>query len=158
MTSLGISGARVADLLSDQVPRAVDMDPDLVFVGIGANDVTHVTPLDEVRAGNGRSDRSSESNRCDRRRLGRPGHASGRVLQPLRSVAGWRGSAVTGAIEEAAAIEDVIVVPLAAETYRFFAADPEAHNSSDDFHPSSFGYARWATAIYPYLQQALGTR
>lgn len=158
MTSLGISGARVADLLSNQVPRAAEMDPDLVFVGIGANDVTHVTPLDEVRAGMAEAIERLKATGATVVVSGVPDMRAAAFYEPLRSVAGWRGSSVTAAIEDAAAIEDVVVVPLAAETYPFFAADPEAHNSSDDFHPSSIGYARWATAIYPYLKSALESR
>ncbi|MPZ70340.1 MAG: hypothetical protein GEU71_12560 [Actinobacteria bacterium] len=158
MTSLGISGARVAELLSEQVPRAVEMDPDLVLVGIGANDVTHLTPLDEVRALMADAIERLKATGATVVVSGVPDMRAAAFYEPLRSVAGWRGSSVTGAIEDAAASKDVVVVPLAAETYKFFADDPEAHNSSDDFHPSSIGYARWATAIFPYLQRALETR
>lgn len=158
MTSLGISGATVADLLSEQVPRAVEMRPDLVFVGIGANDVTHVTPLDEVRAGMVDVIERLKGMGATVVVSGVPDMRAAAFYEPLRSVAGWRGASVAAAIGDAAAAEDVVVVPLAAETYPFFAADPEAHNSSDDFHPSSIGYARWATAIFPYLQRALRTR
>lgn len=158
MTSVGISGARVADLVSEQVPRALAMDPDLVLVGIGANDVTHVTPLDEVRAGMTEAIERLKATGATVVVSGVPDMRAAAFHEPLRSVAGWRGSSVTAAIEDAAAAEDVTMVPLAAETYRFFAADPEAHNSSDDFHPSSIGYARWATAIFPYLQRALSAR
>lgn len=48
LLGVGVSGARVADLLEEQIATAVAAEPDLVFVGIGANDVTHVTPLGEV--------------------------------------------------------------------------------------------------------------
>ncbi|MDP9224092.1 MAG: GDSL-type esterase/lipase family protein, partial [Actinomycetota bacterium] len=50
LTVLGISGARVHDVLTDQVPPAVAASPDLVFVGIGANDVTHLTSLGSIRS------------------------------------------------------------------------------------------------------------
>ena len=48
LTAFGLSGARVADVLNDQVPAAIASDPDLVFVGIGANDATHFTSLTDV--------------------------------------------------------------------------------------------------------------
>ena len=50
LVAFGVSGARTHDVLRDQVPLAVEARPDLAFVGVGANDVTHLTPLDEVRA------------------------------------------------------------------------------------------------------------
>jgi lysophospholipase L1-like esterase len=61
---------------------------------------------------------------------------------------------VAGAIEEVAAGEDVPVVELAEEAGPFFEADPEAHFSSDDFHPGPLGYKRWADAIFPVLLEA----
>src|SRR5687767_15409 len=48
LTALGISGARAADVATDQVALAVAADPDLVFIGIGANDTTHLTSLSSV--------------------------------------------------------------------------------------------------------------
>src|SRR5680860_1276195 len=46
----GVSGARVKDVLDEQLPKALEVDPDYVFIGIGANDVTHLTSLGEVRS------------------------------------------------------------------------------------------------------------
>src|SRR5665809_13695 len=46
----GLSGARVKDVLDEQLPKAFEAAPDYVFIGIGANDVTHLTSLGEVRS------------------------------------------------------------------------------------------------------------
>lgn len=152
---LGESGARVEDVLDDQVPAAVELDPDVVFVGIGANDVTHLTPLDDVR----------DSMRAALDLLGRTGATivvagapDMRIdawHEPLRSLAYLRGKQVTGAVEEAATEKGAAVVELAEETGPFFAEDPEGHFSDDRFHPSALGYRRWADAIFPVLAEAV---
>lgn len=155
LTVLGVSGARVSDVLSEQLPRALEAKPDLVFVGIGANDVTHVTPLGDIR----RDMRTMiERLRADGITLvvaGAPDMRAPAFYQPLRALLGWRGRAVTGAIEGVARDEDTAVVELAAKTGPLFAEDPDKYHSEDDFHPSGAGYALWADAIYPVLRAAL---
>ena len=63
---------------------------------------------------------------------------------------------VADAVADAARSMDVAVVPLAEETARFFDEDPDRYYSADLFHPSAAGYERWADAIFPYLEDALG--
>lgn len=157
LTVLGISGARTADVLDDQVPQVADLDPDLVFVGIGANDVTHFTPLDEIKG-----DMADILDRIARTgaEIAVAGAPDMRVyawLQPLRYITYLRGRQVTDAIEEVAHKKDVAVVELAEETGRFFAEEPQAHFSEDEFHPSPLGYRRWADAIYPVLRPLVGS-
>lgn len=152
---LGESGARVEDVLDEQVPAAVELDPDVVFVGIGANDVTHLTSLDDVR----------DSMRAALDRLsstgativvaGAPDMRVDAWHEPLRSLSYLRGKQVTGAVEEAALEGGAAVVELAEETGPFFAEDPEGHFSEDRFHPSAMGYRRWADAIFPVLVEAV---
>jgi lysophospholipase L1-like esterase len=155
MTGLGVSGARTADVLADQVPRAEKERPDLVFVGIGANDVTHLTNLSDVRASMSEIVTRLKATGAKVVIAGAPDMRAAAWQEPLRSLSGWRGRQVAGAIAEAGRAQGVPVVPLAELTYSAFAADPERNNSSDLFHPSAAGYAVWARAIYPYLQEAL---
>ncbi|CAN5575063.1 hypothetical protein BH24ACT26_BH24ACT26_19080 [soil metagenome] len=152
--AFGESGARVTDVLNDQVDRAVALSPDLVFVGIGANDATHVTPLDDVRRDMGLVLDRLLSSGAGVVVAGAPDMRAEAFLEPLRSLAGWRGQAVTAAIQDAARARGVTVVPLAEETWRYFEQDPDEHNSADDFHPGPRGYERWADAISPRLEAA----
>lgn len=156
MTGYGVSGARVADVLEEQVALAEQAGPDLVFVGIGANDATHLTSLGSVR-----SDMAEVLDRLEATGAavvvaGAPDMRAAAWHEPLRSIAGWRGRRVSAAIASAARSRSVPVVPLAERTGPFFDADPEAHYGADDFHPGSLGYLRWADAIYPYLEEVLG--
>jgi lysophospholipase L1-like esterase len=156
LTGVGVSGARVAGVLEEQLPLVENNDPDLILIGVGANDVTHLTSLSEVQ---------SDMEEILKRALatgahvvvsGCPDMRASAWYQPLRSLAGLRGRSVTDAIRRAARETGVPMVPLAERTAPYFAKDPDLYNSEDDFHPSAAGYARWAEAIYPYLRQALG--
>lgn len=155
LVALGISGARVKDVLEDQVPKAIRAEPDLVFIGIGANDAIHVTPLDQVAQDMGAALDLLLDAGVTVVVAGAPDMRAAAFLEPLRTLAGWRGQQVTDAIADAARARGVPVVPLAAKTGQFFGADPEAHYSTDDFHPGPGGYERWADAISPVLRRAL---
>jgi lysophospholipase L1-like esterase len=158
LVALGISGARVGDLAREQVPRAIDANPDLVFIGIGANDVTHLTPLGDVERDMGAAlDALQRETTASIVVAGAPDMRAAAFLEPLRSIVGWRGRRVAGAIESAAQERHVRIVPLAERTAPFFVDDPAAHYSADDFHPSGAGYRRWADAILPALLAALET-
>lgn len=155
MTSLGVSGARVNDVLEEQLPKVLELKPDLVFIGIGANDATHLTRLSSIESD--MRDVLEALLDADMRVVvaGAPDMRAEAFYEPLRSIAGWRGARVTDTIEDVALSLDVPVVPLAELTGRFFDEDPEAHYASDEFHPNALGYRRWADAIYPYLAEAV---
>jgi lysophospholipase L1-like esterase len=158
LLDFGVSGARVRDVLNDQVPKALAASPDVVFVGIGANDATHLSSLSGVRA-----DMADVLARLRHPGAivvvaGAPNMRTPAFLPPLRWVIGWGGDQVAAAIDEVAHVHHVPVVPLAAATGAFF-ADPSTHAySADRFHPGPAGYARWADAIDPVLEAALAGR
>lgn len=155
LLGVGVSGARVSDLLEKQIAMAVAADPDLIFVAIGANDVTHLTPLGEVERDMVAVITALQATGAEVVVAGAPDMRADAWYEPLRTLAGWRGRRVTAAIEAAARETGAIVVPLAKETAPFFAADPEDAYSTDDFHPGPGGYRAWADSIYPRLEEAL---
>lgn len=155
LTVLGVSGARVQDLLNEQAAQAAALRPDLVFIGIGANDVTHLTPLHHIR-----TSMSHTLEKLDHRgtTVVVAGAPDMRVLawhEPLRSLAYLRGKQVAAAIEKVAQAKNIPVVDLDDETGHFFAEEPETHFSEDGFHPGARGYRRWADAIFPVLMGAM---
>jgi lysophospholipase L1-like esterase len=155
LTALGVSGAQTADVLNEQVPQVVDINPDLIFVGIGANDVTHLTPLEDIEVTMRQV--VSELKATDARLVvaGAPDMRVLAWLEPLRTITYLRGRQVTGVIERVAREEGAAVVELAEETGHYFAAEPDLHFSEDEFHPSPRGYERWADAIFPVLLETL---
>lgn len=157
LSSVAVSGARTADLRA-QVGAALADRPDIAVVLVGANDATHGTRLAAVRRELGEAVR----------RLREAGVAVvvgtcpdlGAVrafLQPLRALAGGRGSQVAAAETGAVRRSGGDAVDIAAETGAAFRAD-SANLASDDFHPSAQGYALWADALLPAVQRAAAAR
>ena len=155
LTALGVSGARVATVLESQVPMALDAEADLIFVGIGANDATHLTPLSDVERDMGSILSRLEETGATIVIAGAPDMRAHAWHEPLRTLAGWRGRQVTERIEEVARRHDVPIVELAEETGRLFSGSPEEFYAADYFHPGPAGYRAWADAIYPVLERAL---
>lgn len=158
LTAYGVSGARVNDVLVEQVALAVGSHPDLVFVGIGANDVTHLTPLSTIEREMGEAIDRLVATGAIVVVAGPPDMRADAWLEPLRSLAGWRGRRVADAIERAAAERDVPVVQLAEQAGPYFASHPEDAYAADMFHPGPGGYRAWADAIFPVLVDALEAR
>lgn len=155
LLALGVSGARIHDLLIEQVPQAVQAHPDLVFVGIGANDVTHLTPLYTIEKDTRSMLERLKATGATVVLAGPPDMRARAWLEPLRTLAGWRGRQVADTMAAVARDEGVPVVPLAQQAGAFFAAHPETVYAEDDFHPGPVGYRAWADAIYPVLHAAL---
>jgi lysophospholipase L1-like esterase len=152
----GLSGARVKDVLNEQLPKAVEVDPDYVFIAIGANDVTHLTSLGDLHSDMREILRKlDELTEAETVIAGAPDMRAPAFYEPLRSLAGWRGRQVADTIEEAGREEAVAVVELAKETGPRFGTDPDRFHSDDYFHPSADGYRLWADAIYPVLKKTV---
>ena len=158
LTAFGMSGDRVHDVLVDQVPKAIETRPDLIFVGIGANDVTHLTSLSDVERDMGEIIDALTGTGAVLVVAGPPDMRADAWLEPLRSLAGWRGRQVADAIEAAAEERGIPVVQLAEKAAPYFASNPEDAYASDMFHPGPRGYRAWADAIFPVLVEALERR
>jgi lysophospholipase L1-like esterase len=162
--SLGMSGARLRHVVSDQVPRLAELDPDVVLVCVGTNDITHVTPLPEVRR--------------QIRRLGAglvtaapravilvsglpPAETSLAFRWPLREVLGVWARAYTRLFEVELRRHRITVVDVAAVARAAFRGKREMF-SADLFHPSSAGYTFLGTfygqAVCRALEEARATR
>ncbi|HWC13919.1 MAG TPA: SGNH/GDSL hydrolase family protein [Actinomycetota bacterium] len=157
LLAFGVSGARVRDVREEQVALAVAAEPDLVFVGIGANDTTHLTSLADVERDMDVALERLVATGATIVVAGPPDMRAAAWLEPLRTLAGWRGRRVAAVIAGVAERHDVPVVPLAEKTGPYFASHPEDAYATDDFHPGPGGYRAWADAIYPVLTQALAS-
>ena len=151
----GVSGARVASALRDQLPLIAG-DVDAVVVVVGANDATHATPPWRFR-------RDIETLlRAARRHAtvvvlgGTPRfHRNEIIPEPLRTLLD-RYSTILRRAQMAAvrAVPGARFVDIAREASPRFAGVPEA-TSSDGFHPSPIGYGFWADAIAPAVTGGL---
>lgn len=147
LTVLARSGATVAGVVAHQLPALAELDPAVVFVSVGANDVTRLTS------------RSDFERRYRRLVAGLPADAEvvllgvpdmgaiPRLAQPLRAVAGWRGEQLDAVVGQVAADTGSAYVDIAGETGPAFRDDPERFFAADRYHPSDAGYRRWAEAV-----------
>ena len=155
VVGFGVSGARTASVLADQLPRVSD-EFDAVVVVIGSNDATHGTPWTRVR-------HQTRALLLRARTLGvpvilagTPRFAGTRIIpEPLRTLVD-RYAGVLRAEQRAAAngVPGVRFVDIAADASPRFVGRPDA-TSEDGFHPSPVGYGFWADAIAPALASEL---
>ncbi|HEX7172439.1 MAG TPA: SGNH/GDSL hydrolase family protein [Candidatus Limnocylindria bacterium] len=167
VVSYGWAGARIADLVRAQLPRALEpirpnaAEPflpgaDVVAVVIGSNDATHNTPprryradlravLEGVRAVNPA---------CELVLAGIPAFRGAlRAVEPLIFLADQYARLLRIVSREEAARAHARYADLAAEVPRRIDRDTR-FLASDQFHPSAVGYAIWADVIFEALAGA----
>lgn len=147
---VGFGGATSSDLVDAQVDRALELDPDLLLVEIGANDTTHVKPLYKVRRNMAEALDRLQAADADLIVIGPPHMGTSPAFpEPLRSITGWRGDQVKQVIQSEAEKRGIAFFDLAAATRGAFEDEPEQNYSSDWFHPGAAGYKLWAEVMYP---------
>jgi len=160
MTNLGLSGAKMSEVLSDQLASAERLRPDLVLISAAANDVTHLTSVGSVR-------RSLDT---ILRRLkaanpsvsivvtGSPAMGTApRIPRLLRSLAGRRTIQTNEKIRSLASEMGVTFAPIAEETGPLFQRDKTLF-AEDRFHPNARGYATWIPILNRAIADALAKR
>jgi lysophospholipase L1-like esterase len=164
VVSYGWAGARVADVLRDQLPRA--MQPrqanvtrpflpaaDVIAIVIGSNDATHNTPRRRFRAElRALLGRIREANPGASVVLaGIPAFRGAlRAVEPLIFLADQYARLLRPVSREEAARIGAAYADLAREVPKRI--DPATPFLSDDqFHPSALGYAIWADVIFEAL-------
>jgi lysophospholipase L1-like esterase len=147
--ALGVSGSRLGHVVCDQLPEVEGLDPDIVLVCVGTNDVTHGTTLREAKrqlrllveglarvAPNARVIVSGLP----------PAETSVAFHRPLRDLLGLRALLFTRLYRTELTPQGISVFDIAKLTKSAFHGKREMF-SADLFHPSSAGYA-FLAAIY----------
>nr|WP_244962915.1 SGNH/GDSL hydrolase family protein [Cryobacterium roopkundense] len=144
--NLSVSGATVELAVRDQLPRFVKLSPDLVTVGIGANDIAQWDP-DVFEAG------------IRRVFAVLPAHALVANLPCFHLPQNERKVAVANEIiRRVAAEHGLTVAPLHAVTKRAGIRSVATHVAGDLFHPNDRGYRSWAEAFLPSLTGLVASR
>lgn len=156
---LAVSGAVIADVVNQQVPRLGKLRPDIVVISVGTNDTTRLTSVAAFR----------REYRRTLEALGRAGVPASRVVlvgvpdmgaptridQPLRALSGLRGERLDWEVHWVAREKGAHYVDLFAGTSRQFREDPAGYFAADQFHPGDAGYALWAEVITPIVNEAV---
>jgi lysophospholipase L1-like esterase len=160
LTNVSVSGARVHDVLTEQIPRAGLAHADLVLVDAGANDVVHLTPAGAVARDLERIVETLLRANCKMRIVvtGSPDMSTPpRIPRLLRGLAGVRSRALNRRAKEVVQRHGLTFAPIAERTGPIFARDPTLF-SADRFHPNNRGYAVWISVLNEALDQALGSQ
>lgn len=143
VANLGISGARLRMAIDEELPRLAKLNPDIVTVSIGANDIAAF------------DDRRFEA---DIRELfsALPGHAIVADLPSFYFLPAEKHVRVANAIlRDAAADRGLTVVPLYRRTKRQGLWGVTRQFAGDLFHPNDRGYRVWGETFRPALQARL---
>lgn len=160
VVNLGVGGATSADVIDDQLERAILLRPRLVTLSVGPNDVTSRVPVAEY-------ERNVETI------LGRLARETGAVvvvnlLPDLAITPRFRGGESAGAVGaltvqlndvlgRVARTHDAEVVDL----FRASRAEVPRHPeliAADGYHPSDRGYERWAELVWGGIARRLTVR
>lgn len=149
--NLAVSGAKTQDVLSNQVAAAIALDPDLIMLSIGANDVTGLTNAEEFRRNYTMILQKLTGNRTKAKLvlLNIPAFSTSPLLwEPYKSAAHYQAGKFNEIIETIAKTEpNISVVDIYRGTEPDFRRFPKLNFSQDKFHPSSAGYEVWTRVI-----------
>ncbi len=159
LINLAFSGAQLKDVLIKQLPQLMFIKPDVVLLSAGANDVTHLTSLSEIRTDLTDIIETLYGKNCHVRMVITGSPAMDTTLlfaQPLRFLAGFQSDRVNTIIDEVIAYHHMTKSPIADKTGPFFAKDKTLF-ASDRFHPNEKGYTIWTNVLNESLDSALIT-
>jgi acyl-CoA thioesterase-1 len=157
LQNLCVSGATTDDVLRGQLDRAVALNPDLVTVGIGINDIGHGLTLE----------RFSKNYEQILSTLKEKTHAqivvtnlpdvssAPRIPNSMRSVYQRQIDQFCKRLVEIAERHGVTIFDIYSITKDELPSHPE-YFSSDGFHPSDAGYELWATQMWPTVAKVIG--
>ena len=158
--NVAVPGARAADVAGKQATQAAAFKPDVALVAVGANDITHLTSIGDVRRSVEQIiTKLREANPSVRVILtGSPDMGSPPRIPPLlRQLAGGRTKTLNAELYKLADGHHVFFAPIAERTGPAFRKDRGLF-AADNFHPTADGYKLWTPVITPYLDKALAGR
>jgi lysophospholipase L1-like esterase len=155
--ALGVSGSRLADVVGKQLAQVDGLEPDIVLVCVGTNDVTHGTRLREARRQlrmlvDGLAEVAPDAKVIVSGLP--PAETATAFHRPLRDLIGLRALLFTRLYRAELAPHGISVFDIAKLTKSAFHGKREMF-SADRFHPSSAGYAFLGTIYGRAVREAL---
>lgn len=156
LSNLCVSGATTADLVRGQLDRGVSLNPDLVTVGIGINDIGHGLTLEQFSQ-NYEEIISTLKQKTNARIVvtNIPDISTApRIPGPMRNEYQQQIVQFSERLQEIANRHGVTVFDIHTVTKAELPSHPE-YFSADGFHPSDQGYELWATSMWPTVEEIL---
>lgn len=157
LTNLGVSGARLGDVLKTQVSLVKQYKPDVILIAAGANDVTHLTLSASAKGTLESIAKELIEQQCSVKIVltGSPDMgAIPRFPQPLRSFAGTRSEQLNEVFLAVVEHRELTFAPIAAQTGTTIRQHPEWF-AADKFHLKAEGYATWVPVLNLAISGAL---
>jgi acyl-CoA thioesterase-1 len=157
ITNLCFSGATTSDVIRDQLDRGVKVNPNLVTLGIGINDIGHGMSLDRFSQNYDQilsTLRSKTSATIVVTNIPEISSAP-RIPVAMRAEYQQRIVLYNQKLKEVAARHEVTMFDIYTITHEQLPAHPE-YFSADGFHPSDQGYELWAETMWPTIAQVIG--
>ena len=159
LSNLCVSGATTEDLLQGQLDRGVALNPDLVTVGIGINDIGHGLTLEQFST-NYEQIISTLTQKTHARIVvtNLPDISTApRIPGPMRNEYQRRIVQFSERLQEIANRHGVTTFDIHTITKAELPAHPE-YFSADGFHPSDKGYELWASEMWPTVEEVISRR
>ena len=157
LSNVCVSGATTEDLLRDQLQKGVALNPDLVTVGIGINDIGHGLTLEQFSK-NYEEILSTLKDKTHAQIVvaNIPDVSSApRIPSSMKSEYQRQIDQFSQRLEEIANRHGVPVFDVYSITKTELPSHPE-YFSNDGFHPSDEGYELWATHMWPTVAKVIG--
>ncbi len=157
LSNLCVSGSTTADVVRNQLERGVALNPDLVTIGIGINDIGHGLTIEQFSKNFDQIlSTLKEKTHATIVVTNLPDISSApRIPNSMRSVYQRQIDDYCKRLEEIANKHGVTIFDIYTITKKELPSHPE-YFSADGFHPSDEGYELWATQMWPTLAQAVG--
>jgi len=157
LQNLCVSGATTDDLIRGQLDQAVALNPDLVTVGIGINDIGHGFTIEQF-AKNYEKILSTLKEKTHAQIVvtNIPDVSSApRIPNSMRSQYQRQIDEFCKRLVEIANQHGVTIFDVYTITKEELPSHPE-YFSNDGFHPSDEGYELWATQMWPTVAKVIG--
>lgn len=146
-TNLAVSGSRIDQVLANQIPQ-IDTSSQLIFVAIGANDVTASFSETEFAAKLELLAQKLKSIPAKVVWLSIPDFVTVPILlPPLNYFLSDKAKNFNAKIQEVTSQNGFIYVDVFDSTRDEFRNHPDQTFSKDKYHPSKYGYSLWAQQI-----------
>ena len=157
LSNLCVSGSTTEDVLRGQLEKGVAMNPDLVTLGIGINDIGHGMTLDQFSRNYDQIlSTLKEKTRAQIVVTNIPDISTApQIPGPMRRQYQLQIIQFSKRLEEIAARHGVTVFDVYAITTKELPSHPE-YFSRDGFHPSDEGYELWAEQMWPTVARVIG--
>jgi lysophospholipase L1-like esterase len=157
LSNLCLSGSTTEDVLRGQLEKGVAMNPDLVTLGIGINDIGHGMTLDQFSKNYDQIlSRLKEKTLAEIVVTNIPDISSAPTIPgPMRRQYQQQIIQFSKRLEEIAARHGVTVFDVYTITTNELPSHPE-YFSRDGFHPSDAGYELWAQEMWPTVATVIG--